>query len=128
MYYYVLLCYYSIGSSVDYQDSLLLRGFTFNTVFVALAPQQNWSDSTSLLLKMLYFFTPGSMITFRSDLLRAKLYSLEKTVGSCKCYGKRYEVCDVTETSAVTSTTTQNTHNICQFNCREKAFFIYLMQ
>ena len=34
-------CSYSVGSSVDYQDSLLFRGFTFNTVFVALGPQQS---------------------------------------------------------------------------------------
>ena len=55
-------------------------------------------------------FTPGPMITFRnarklsSYLVRAKLYPLERTVGSCKCYGKRCEVCeDVTETSTFTS-------------------------
>ena len=79
-----------------------------------------------------YFFMPGPIITFRSArklcsyLVRAKLYSLEKTVGSCKCYGKRYEVCDVTETSTVTITTTQNTYNICQLNCRGKCL-VYLL-
>ena len=42
--------------------------------------------------------TPGPMITFRSTrklssyLVRAKLYPLERTVCSCKCYGKRWEV------------------------------------
>ena len=69
-------------------------------------------------------FTPGPMITFRSArklssyLVRAKLYPLERTVGSSKCYGKRCEVCDnVTETSTFTSTATQNTYNINhQFN------------
>ena len=45
-------CYYSISSSVDYQRSVLFWEFTFNTVFVALGPQQNWSDSTCLLFKM----------------------------------------------------------------------------
>ena len=61
-------------------------------------------------------FTPEPMITFRSArklisyMVRAKLYSLQRTVGSCKCYGKRCEVCDnVTETSTFTSTVTQNT-------------------
>ena len=40
-------------------------------------------------------FTPGPMITFRSArklssyMTRAKLYPLEKIVGSWKCYGKR---------------------------------------
>ena len=58
--------------------------------------------------------TPGPMITFCSDrkvssyLVRAKLYPLERTIGSCKCYGKRCEVCDnVTETSTFTSIVTQ---------------------
>ena len=43
-------------------------------------------------------FTPEPMITFRSArklssyLVRAKLYPLETTVTSCKCYGKRCEV------------------------------------
>ena len=41
--------------------------------------------------------TPGPMITFRgarklsSFLVRAKLYPLERTVASCKCYDKRCE-------------------------------------
>ena len=35
-------CHYSIGSSVEYQGSVLFQQYTFNTVFVALAPQQNW--------------------------------------------------------------------------------------
>ena len=61
-------------------------------------------------------FMPGTMITFHSArklygyLVRVKLYPSERTVGSCKCYGKRYEVCEnVTETSTFTSTVTQNT-------------------
>ena len=61
-------------------------------------------------------FTPEPMITFRSarklisHLIRAKLYRLERTVRSCKCCGKRCQVCDtVTETSTFTSTVTQNT-------------------
>ena len=33
--------YYSIGSSVDYQGSVRFRRFSFNTVFAALAHQQN---------------------------------------------------------------------------------------
>ena len=59
-------------------------------------------------------FTPGPMITLRSArkissyLVRAELYPLERTVGSCKCHGKRCENCDnVTETSTFTSTATQ---------------------
>ena len=72
------------------------------------------------------------MITFRSArklssyLPKAKLYPLEKTVGSCKCYGKRCEVCDnVTETSIFT--VTQNTYKINhQFN-RSKKCLVYLL-
>ena len=79
-------------------------------------------------------FTPGPMITFRSArklssyLVRAKLCPLEKTVGSCKCYGKRCEVCDnVTETSNFTSTATQNTYKTDhQFNPAKNALLIYL--
>ena len=78
--------------------------------------------------------TPGPMITFRSArklssyLVRAKLYPLEKTVGSCKCCGKRCEVCDnVTETSNFTSTATQNTYKTDhQFNPAKNALLIYL--
>ena len=79
-------------------------------------------------------FTPGPMITFcsarklNSYLVRAKLYPLERTVGSCKCYGKLCEVCDnVTETSTFTSTATQNTYKINhQFNCSKKCL-VYLL-
>ena len=79
-------------------------------------------------------FTPGPMITFRSArklssyLVRTKLYPLERTVGSCKCYGKRCEVCgNVTETSTFTSTATQNTYKINhQFNCSKKCL-VYLL-
>ena len=79
-------------------------------------------------------FTPGPMITFHSArklssyLVRAKLYPLERTAGSCKCYGKRCEVCEnVTETSTFTSTATQNTYKINhQFNCSEKCL-VYLL-
>ena len=44
-------------------------------------------------------FTPGPMVSFRgarklsSYLARAKLYSLERSVGSFKCNGKRCQVC-----------------------------------
>ena len=47
-------CYYSIGSSVDYHGSALFREFTFNTASLALDPQQNWSDSTCLIFRVLY--------------------------------------------------------------------------
>ena len=46
-------------------------------------------------------FTPSPMISFPSSrkissyIVRAKLYTLERTVGSYKCGKKRCEVCDV---------------------------------
>ena len=101
------------------------------------------NDAANVIPKNLYLlymdqeaqrvFTPGPMITFRSArklssyLVRAKLYSLERTAGSCKCYGKRCEVCDnVTETSTFTSTVTQNTYKINhQIKCSEKCL-VYL--
>ena len=79
-------------------------------------------------------FAPGPMITFRSArkfsnyLVRAKLYPLERTFGSCKCYCKRCEVCDnVTETLTFTSTGTQTTYRLShQFNCSKKCL-VYLL-
>ena len=79
-------------------------------------------------------FMPGTMITFHSArklygyLVRVKLYPSERTVGSCKCYGKRYEVCEnVTETSTFTSTVTQNTYKkIISLTAAKNALFIYL--
>ena len=78
--------------------------------------------------------TPRPMITFHSAkklssyLVRAKLYPLEATVGSFKCYGEWCEVCNnVTETSTFTSIVTQNTYKINdQFNCSEKCL-VYLL-
>ena len=61
-------------------------------------------------------FTPGPMISFRSArklssyLVRAKLYPIERTVGSFKCNGKRCQTClNVNETDTFTSTTTGKT-------------------
>ena len=79
-------------------------------------------------------FTPGPTITFRSArklssyLVRAKLYPLERTFGSCKCYGKQCEVCDnVTEISTFISTATPSTYKINnEFNCRERCL-VYLL-
>ena len=76
----------------------------------------------------------GPMVTFRSAgqlssfMVRAQLYPLERTDGSCKCYAKPCEVCDnVTETLTFTSTVTQNTNKINhQLNCSEKCL-VYLL-
>ena len=59
-------------------------------------------------------FTPGSLIPFRSAcklssyLVRAKLYPLERTVGSHKCKGKRCQVCNTfTEADSFTGSNDQ---------------------
>ena len=79
-------------------------------------------------------FSPGPMISFRSArkvssyLVRAKLYPLDRTVGSFKCGGSRCEVClNVTETSTFTSSVTGETYKINHsFNCNDKCL-VYLL-
>ena len=63
-------------------------------------------------------FSPGPMASFRkawklsSYLVRAKLYPLQRKVGSSKC-GKRCEVCNnVTDTSKFSSAVTGETFKI----------------
>ena len=70
-------------------------------------------------------FTPGPMVSFRgarkfgSYLVRAKLYPLERSVGSFKCNGKRCQVClNGTETKISSSTVTKNEYKVNhKFNC-----------
>ena len=61
-------------------------------------------------------FSPRPMVSFRkprkisSYLLTAKLYPLERVVGSTKCGKKRCEVCmNVSETNTFTSSVTGET-------------------
>ena len=76
---------------------------------------------------------PGPMVTFRnsrklsSNLVRAKLYPLERVTGSCKCLGNRCAVClNVNETSTFTSSVTHETCKINhKFDCNSKCL-IYL--
>ena len=73
-------------------------------------------------------------ISFRSArklssyLLRAKLYPVERTIGSFKCTKKRCEVCEnVNITDSFTSSVTQNTYKINhELNCDDKCL-IYLL-
>ena len=79
-------------------------------------------------------FNPGPMISFRgarklnSYLVRAKLYPLERSVGSFKCRNRRCQVCDnvTAETTTFKSSVTSNEYKINHsFNCNEKCL-IYL--
>ena len=79
-------------------------------------------------------FTPGPMASLRSSrkissyLVRAKLYPVEKRIGSLKCRGRRCQVfLNVTETETFTSTSTNQTYKINhEFNCNESSL-IYLL-
>ena len=88
------------------------------------------SKSTHENLDLLYMnyeikctVTPGLMVPFKtarklsSYLVRAKLYSLERTVGSWKCGKKRFDVCENVENSdtfrsSVTSETFKINHRL----------------
>ena len=79
-------------------------------------------------------FTPQPMVSYRSArklssyLVRAKLYPIERKVGSCKCKGKRCEVCkNVLETDTFTCSNDQTTYKINhKFDCNEKCL-VYLI-
>ena len=74
-------------------------------------------------------FTPGPMVSFRTSrklssyLVRAKLYPLERTVGSRKCSKKRCEVCENVQNSdtfqsSVTTETFKINHRLtCDDKC-----------
>ena len=79
-------------------------------------------------------FTPQPMVSYRSThklssyIVRAKLYPIERKVGSCKCKGKRCEVCkNVLETDTFTCSNDQTTYKINhKFGCNEKCL-VYLI-
>ena len=60
-------------------------------------------------------FTPQPMVSYRSArkssyLVRAKLYLIERKVGSCKCNGKHCLLCkNVLETATFTCSNDQTT-------------------
>ena len=80
-------------------------------------------------------FSPGPLISFRSacrissNLMRAKLYPLERFVGSRQCKKRRCEVCtNVKETDTFSSTVTGETFQINhELNCDDKCL-IYLLK
>ena len=73
-------------------------------------------------------FTPQSKVSYRSVhklksyLVRAKLYPIERKVGSCKCNGKRCEACEnVSEIDTFTCSNDQTTYKINhKFDCNKK--------
>ena len=79
-------------------------------------------------------FSLGPMVSFRSarrissNLVRAKLYPLERFVGSRQCKKRRCEVCtNVTETDTFSSTITRETFQINhELNCDDKCLIYFL--
>ena len=79
-------------------------------------------------------FTPQPMVSDRSArklssyYVRAKLHPIERKVGSCKCKGKRCEVCkNVLETDTFTCINDQTTYKINRkFDCNERCL-VYLI-
>ena len=79
-------------------------------------------------------FTPGPIVSYRSArkisnyLARAKLYPIERKVGSEKCGKSRCEVClNIHETDTFTSTATVESFNINhKLNCNDNCL-IYLL-
>ena len=95
-----------------------------DTFFVTIQPElkvlQNMINRHLYLLYMndevKRVFTPKPMVSFRSfrkissHLVRAKLFPIERTVGSFRCGSKRCEVCKyITETDTFTSSVTGET-------------------
>ena len=91
----------------------------------------NWLYADDEVKKL---FSPGPMVSFRSArklssyLVRAKIYPLQRDIGSCKCGKKRCQVCqNIVETDSFSSTCTGKTYKINhQFNCSDKCL-IYLL-
>ena len=79
-------------------------------------------------------FTPVPMVSYRSSrklssyLVRAKLYPIDRIVGSKGCGKKRCEVCvNVCETDTFASTVTAETFKINhKLNCDDKCLIIFL--
>ena len=117
------------------KEICILFGITYHLIL------KNFGNNIWKNIYLLYMneeaktvFTPGPMISFRnakklsSYLIRAKLYSIERTVGWFKCNGKRCQTClNVNETDTLTSTTTGETYEINhQFNCNSKCPVYFL--
>ena len=100
-----------------------------DTFFVTIQPElkvlQNMINRHPYLLYMndevKRVFTPKPMVSFRSfrkissHLVRAKLFPIERTVGSFRCGSKRCEVCKyITETDTFTSSVTGETQGILE--------------
>ena len=121
-----------------------IRGRSLKAIPFVINYHLNLKSMNKVILKyldLLYMqkkvktiFTPKPVISFRSArkqsryLVRAKIYSTKRTEGSCRCGGKRCEVCiNVNETSPLTSAVTGETYIINHsFDCNERCL-VYLL-
>ena len=79
-------------------------------------------------------FTAQPMVSYQracklsNYLVRVKLYPVERKVGSCKCNGKRSELCkNVLETDTFPCSNDQTTYKIShELDCNEKCL-VYLI-
>ena len=84
--------------------------------------------------KLKHFFTPGTMVSFRSSgkiisyLVRAKLYPVERSIGSFNFKSPRCQICVyINKTERFTNTVTGETYKFNhKFDCMEK-YLIYLL-
>ena len=79
-------------------------------------------------------FSPGPMVSFRSPhkissyLVRAKLYPLDRVVGSMKCDKKKCEVCmNISERNTFTSNVTGEAYKINRKLTEDDNCLIYLL-
>ena len=114
------------------------KGITFVFTF---HPKLKVHEKINKHLYLLYMndevktvFTPKPMVSFRSSLkiiiypVRAKLYPIERTVGSFRCGSKRCKVCkNITEADAFTSSVTGEAYTINhRLDCNDKCL-VYLL-
>ena len=115
-----------------------------NGVPLVLTHNPNFNNLSFWVCKNLQFlyaypetkrvFTPATFVSFRSArnlrsfLVRSKVYSLERKVGSAKCNGKRYQVClNINKTDTFESFQTKQKYKINYYlNCNGKCL-IYLL-
>ena len=128
-----------VNFNIDWSNNRQKKGIPFVVTFhPKLKVLQNIINKHLYLLYMNYevkkVFTSKPMVSFKSSrkissyLVRAKLYPIERTVGSFKCGSKRCEVCKyITKTDTFTSSVTGETYKINhRLDCNDKCL-VYLL-
>ena len=88
----------------------------------------NMNEKTTEVFSPQPMVSPRSPLKISSYLVRAKLYSLDRVVGSTKCGKKRCEICmNVSGTNTFTSTVTGKTYKIYHKLTWDDNCLIYLL-